>query len=117
MNYTRNQKPCLENYLLDEHIPISNNFAENCARPYAVGRKNFLFHTSTDGAKTSAIIYSLVESAKRNGLNVMQYLTEVLSAMKDYNNEPGFIDELMPWSDKMQQTCGRHDHMESEEKI
>lgn len=60
--------------LEDDSIPISNNFAENAARPYAVGRKNFLFHNSTDGADTSAAIYSIVESAKRNGLNVMDRL-------------------------------------------
>ncbi len=88
INYTKNQEPYLMNYLLDERIPISNNFAENSARPYAVGRKNFLFHNSTDGAETSAIIYSLVESAKRNELNVMKYLETVLTEMMDYNNEP-----------------------------
>ena len=93
------------NYLLDERIPISNNFAENSARPYAVGRKNFLFHNSTDGAETSAIIYSLVESAKRNNLNVLKYLETVLIEMMDYNNEPENIDALMPWTDKMKTAC------------
>ncbi len=105
VNYTQNQKPYLENYLKDERIPISNNFAENSARPYAVGRKNFLFHNSTDGAHTSAVIYSLVETAKRNGLDTLKYLTEVMVAMKDYKNEPAFIDDLMPWSDTMKKTC------------
>ena len=106
VNYTKNQRPNLENYLQDEVIPISNNFAENCARPYAVGRKNFLFHNSTDGAKTSAVIYSLVESAKRNNLNVLQYLTQVLSMMRGYKDEPELVEDMMPWSDLMQQSCG-----------
>jgi transposase len=106
VNYTKNQRPNLENYLQDEAIPISNNFAENCARPYAVGRKNFLFHNSTDGAKTSAMIYSLVECAKRNNLNVLQYLTQVLSMMRGYKDEPELIEDMMPWSDLMQQSCG-----------
>ncbi len=64
VNYTLNQKSVLMNYLKDDSIPISNNFAENCARPYAVGRKNFLFHNSVEGADTSAVIYSVVESAE-----------------------------------------------------
>jgi hypothetical protein len=106
VNYTKNQRPYLENYLQDEAIPASNNFAEKCARPYAVGRKNFLFHNSTDGAKTSAVIYSLVESAKRNNLNVLLYLTQVLSMMRGYKDEPELVEDMMPWSDLMQQSCG-----------
>ncbi|SFL48739.1 IS66 C-terminal element [Lachnospiraceae bacterium KH1T2] len=105
VNYAQNQKPYLMNYLQDERIPISNNFAENSARPYAVGRKNFLFHNSTDGAETSAIKYSLVESAKRNRLNVMKYLETVLIEMMGYNDESEYIDELMPWTDKIKRTC------------
>lgn len=106
VNYTKNQRTYLENYLQDEAVPISNNFAENCARPYAVGRKNFLFHNSTDGARTSAVIYSLVECAKRNNLNVLQYLTQVLSTMRGYKDEPELVEDMMPWSDLMQQSCG-----------
>ena len=107
VNYTLNQKPVLMNYLEDDSIPISNNFAENAARPYAVGRKNFLFHNSTDGADTSATIYSVVESAKRNGLNVMDYLVKVLDTMRgcDEDNKSEIIEDLMPWSDLMQATC------------
>lgn len=107
VNYTLNQKPVLMNYLEDDSIPISNNFAENAARPYAVGRKNFLFHNSTAGADTSAAIYSIVESAKRNGLNVMDYLIEVLDTMRGCNedNKSDVIEDLMPWSERMQEAC------------
>ena len=116
VNYTLNQKPVLMNYLEDDSIPISNNFAENAARPYAVGRKNFLFHNSTDGADTSATIYSIVESAKRNGLNVLDYLTEVLDTMRGCNeeNKSDIIEDLMPWSDRMQTAC-RADRKKQEE--
>ncbi len=103
-----------KNYLLDERIPISNNFAKNSARPYAVGRKNFMFHNSTDGAETSAIIYSLVESAKRNKLNVMKYLEKVLIEMMGYNDESENIDELMPWTDKMRRSCSTDQKNETE---
>ena len=68
VTYAKNQKPYMENYLLDGRCSISNNIAENIARPYAVGRKNFLFHDTVKGARASSIIYSLVETAKLNNL-------------------------------------------------
>lgn len=81
------------------------SIAENIARPYAVGRKNFLFHDTVKGARASSIIYSLVETAKLNGLNIYAYLETVLLYMPDYKNEPEGIEELMPWSDMIQQRC------------
>ena len=94
-----------ENYLLDGRCSISNNIAENIARPYAVGRKNFLFHDTVKGARASSIIYSLVETAKYNNLNIYAYLETVLLYMPDYKNEPEGIEELMPWSEMIQQRC------------
>ncbi len=73
--------------------------------PYAVGRKNFLFHDTVKGARASSIIYSLVETAKLNNLNIYVYLEIVLLYMPDYKNEPEGIEELMPWSDMIQQRC------------
>ena len=70
VTYAKNQKPYMENYLLDGRCSISNNIAENIARPYAVGRKNFLFHDTVKGAQASSIIYSLAETAKLNNLNI-----------------------------------------------
>ena len=105
VTYAKNQKPYMENYLLDGRCSISNNIAENIARPYAVGRKNFLFHDTVKGARASSIIYSLVETAKLNDLNIYAYLETVLLYMPDYKNEPEGIEELMPWSDMIQQRC------------
>ena len=105
LTYAKNQKPYMENYLLDGRCSISNNIAENIARPYAVGRKNFLFHDTVKGARASSIIYSLVETAKLNNLNIYAYLETVLLYMPDYKNEPEGIEELMPWSDMIQQRC------------
>ena len=105
VTYAKNQKPYMENYLLDGRCSISNNIAENIARPYAVGRKNFLFHDTVKGARASSIIYSLVETAKLNNLNIYAYLETVLLYMPDYKNEPEGIKELMPWSDMIQQRC------------
>ena len=93
------------NYLLDGRCSISYNIAENIARPYAVGRKNFLFHDTVKGARASSIIYSLVETAKYNNLNIYAYLETVLLYMPDYKNEPEGIEELMPWSEMIQQRC------------
>lgn len=105
VTYAKTQKPYMENYLLDGRCSISNNIAENIARPYAVGRKNFLFHDTVKGARASSIIYSLVESAKLNNLNIYAYMETVLLYMPDYKNEPEGIEELMPWSDMIQQRC------------
>ena len=66
------------NYLLDGRCEISNNHAEWKAKSYAIGRKAFLFHTSEAGAGASAVMYSIVETAKANNLNIFQYLYTVL---------------------------------------
>lgn len=105
VTYATNQKPYMENYLLDGRCSISNNLAENIARPYAVGRKNFMFHDTVKGAKASSIIYSLVETAKANNLNILKYLETVLTFMPDYNGQLEVLDMLMPWSDQMKERC------------
>ena len=74
MQYARKQQPYLENYLLDPRCQISNNLAENAIRPFTVGRKNWLFSDTVKGAKASAVIYSLVETAGANGLSERGYL-------------------------------------------
>ena len=84
---------------------ISNNRAERCAKAYGTGRKNFLFHNSVDGAKSSAIIYSLVETAKANKLNVFLYLYILLLYMPDYKDEPAGVEAMMPWSDFIKEHC------------
>ena len=105
VTYAKNQKPYMENYLLDGRCSISNNLAENIARPYAVGRKNFLFHDTVKGAKASSIIYSLVETAKANNLNILKYLETLLTFMPGYKNQSEVLDMLMPWSDHMKERC------------
>lgn len=110
ITYAQNQKSFMENYFLDGRIPVSNNFMESCgARPYAVGRKNFYFHDTENGAEASAIIYSLALTAKYNNISVFKYLQAVLLYMPDYVDEPEGIEELMPWSEKMQTLCKIND--------
>lgn len=105
VNYARNHRETLCNYLLDGRCEISNNAAERCAKSYAIGRKAFLFHTSEAGAGASAVMYSIIETAKSNSLNVFQYLYMVLLYMPDYKNEPAGIEMLLPWSDFIKGHC------------
>lgn len=105
VGYASGHRELLGNYLLDGRCEISNNRAERCAKSYGTGRKNFLFHDSVAGAKSSAIIYSLVETAKANHLNVFQYLYTLLLYMPDYKNEPAGVEAMMPWSDFIKERC------------
>lgn len=103
IKYTRNQWPYVQNYMLDGRIPLANQAAENSARPYAVGRKNFLFHSSVKGARSAAVVLSIIETAKRNNLNVLSYLTHLLTEMPgQLKNGSEGIDDLLPWSESMQ---------------
>ena len=76
--YTLGLWPQLSTFLEDGRIPLDNNLAENAIRPFVVGRKNFLFSGSPAGAQASATLYSLIETAKANGLEPYEYLRHVL---------------------------------------
>ena len=99
VEYAQGQRPYLENYLKDPACQISNNLAENAIRPFTVGRKNWLFSNSVAGAKASAVIYSLVETAKANNLSPRDYLEILLENLPnmDARQHPEELDELMPW--------------------
>ena len=71
----------------------------------ALGRKAFLFHTSEIGAGASEVMYSIVETAKANNLNIFQYLYTVLLYMPDYMNSSAGIEQLMPWSEFIKEQC------------
>ena len=95
------------NYLLDGNCSISNNLAENCIRPFTIGRKNWLFSGSPKGATASAGIYTLVETAKANGLDPMKYITFILGDLPgtDYLNYPEYLDDYLPWGSIVQKRC------------
>lgn len=107
VTYAMNQRPFMENYLLDGRCVISNNAAENAIRPFTVGRKNWLFADAPKGASASAAVYSIIETAKANGLNVFAYLQHLLLHMPDtdWQNYPEELDDLMPWSSEVQEQC------------
>lgn len=99
----------MENYLLDVRCSISNNTAENSFRPFTVSRKNWLFSDTPKGAPTIAAVYSIVETAKANGLDVYTYLEYLLLYMpnSDWHNHPEDLEKLMPWSRAAQAECKR----------
>ena len=84
IGYMLGQWPKLEKYVTDGRLEIDNNLVENAIRPVALGRKNYLFAGSHDGAKRAAIIYTLVATAKRHGVEPLAYLKDVLTRLPDY---------------------------------
>lgn len=77
--YLREQWPYLSRFLEDGRLEMSNNRAERSVKPFVMGRKNWLFANTEGGAQSSAIVYSLIETAKENGLDPYRYLVHVLS--------------------------------------
>jgi transposase len=82
-------------YLDDGRYPIDNNAVENAIRPFAIGRKNWLFSSSVQGARASANLYSLIETAKANNLEPYAYLKQVFSEIPNVTNYDE-VDELLP---------------------
>ena len=105
VNYSIHQKQNLLGYLKDGRLEISNNSAERKCRAYALGRRNFLFHDTVDGAEASSIVYSIVETAKMNGLNTYSYLYQLLLHMPGCVYGAEDIEEMLPWSEFMQESC------------
>ena len=79
--YLNHQWPHLIRYLENGHYPIDNNPAENAIRPFVIGRKNWLFSATQRGAEASANLYTLIETAKANGLEPHAYLTHVFTEL------------------------------------
>jgi transposase len=97
ITYTQREWSRLVVYLEDGRLAIDNNIVENAIRPFAIGRKNWLFSDTVAGAKASANLYSLIETAKANGLNEYAYLRYVFTELPKLgaNNDP---DALLPWN-------------------
>jgi transposase len=99
-HYALSQRQYLERYLLDGRLEISNNRAERSIKPFVIGRKNFLFANTPRGAKASAMMFSLIETAKENGLNPFEYLTYVFHNAPNWHirNNIDMLDLLTPAS-------------------
>jgi len=105
--YSIHQEKYLRTFLNDGDVPMDNNSAEQAIRPFTLGRKNFVLIESDNGAKASAMIYSLVETAKANNLNPYKYFELLLSELPQHmdDNNLNFLDNLLPWSDRVQEEC------------
>ncbi|MDY2808449.1 MAG: transposase [Oscillospiraceae bacterium] len=99
--YALRQQSWLMHVFCDGRLELSNNRAERSVRPFAIGRKNCLFSNTPLGAKISAVIYSLVETAKTNGLNPASYLEYLLNALPR-GSLPG---DCLPWLPAVRAIC------------
>ena len=107
VNYGLNRRDIAETYLEDGRCSFTNNLSENAIRPFAVGRKNWLFSSSVDGANASAVVYTMVEMAKAHGLNIYGYLKFLLENRPSKNMTDEQLAELAPWSEKLQSSKNR----------
>ncbi len=107
MTYAQNQKPYLDAFLDHGEADISNNFAENAIRPFVVGRKNWLFSDTVKGAESSAIVYTLVETAKAKGLDSHAYLLRLLEELPYLGRNPSQndMDIFKLWLPAVQVAC------------
>ena len=102
--YAVNQQSRLMNFLLDGRLEISNNRSERGIRPVAIGRKNWMFSFSPKGAEASAIIYSIVETAKANNLVPFKYLEFLFETLPNIPLDQ--FGDCLPWTPLAQQRCG-----------
>ena len=88
VNYSLNHKTELEGYLADGRIEMTNNRAERAVKPFVIARKNFLFSDTARGAESSALCFSMIESAKLNNLNIYGYLIYLFSELPKLGENP-----------------------------
>jgi len=99
VTYIQNRRSYLSTYLEDGRCSFSNNLSENAIRPFTVGRKNWLFCDTPNGAQASAVVYTMVEMAKANGVNVYHYLTYLLEKVPNDRMSDDELELLAPWNE------------------
>ncbi len=113
-NYSLNQEKYLKVFLDDGEVPMDNNAAEQSIRGFCIGKKNWVMIDTIAGAKSSAIIYSIAETAKANNLKPYDYfeylLTEIPKHLDD--TDRSFLDDLLPWSPSLPANCRKPDKSE-----
>ncbi len=106
-NYSLGQEKYLKVFLDDGEVPMDNNAAEQSIRGFCIGKKNWVMIDTIAGAKSSAIIYSIAETAKANNLKPYDYfeylLTEIPKHLDD--TDRSFLDDLLPWSPSLPENC------------
>ena len=107
LNYSINQEKYLKVFLEDGNIPIDNSATERAIRPFTIGRANWHIIDTIHGAEASAVIYSLVETAKANNLKIYEYLKHLLTEIPKHIDDTSmdFLEDLLPWSEKLPEEC------------
>lgn len=107
LQYSINQESYLRTFLEEPDVPLDNNRAERAIRNFTIGRKNWVMIDTIHGAESSAMLYSLAETAKANNLKPYEYFKYLLEEIPPHMDEKdtAFIDKLMPWSDTLPEAC------------
>ena len=110
-----NREQYLKVYLEDGSVPIDNSACERAIRPFCVGRNNWRIFETVHGAKASATVYSIVETAKANRLKPYEYLKHLLTEIPKHMDDPdaSFLDDLLPWSDAISNECRKNPRKEN----
>ena len=112
--YSLNQEKYLKVFLDDGEVPMDNNAAEQSIRGFCIGKKNWVMIDTIAGAKSSAIIYSIAETAKANNLKPYDYFEYLLTEIPKHLDDPdrSFLDDLLPWSPSLPANCRKPDKSE-----
>lgn len=110
LNYLINQEPYLKVFLSDGDVPIDNSASERSIRTFCIGKKNWMFHNTANGASASALVYSISETAKLNNLRPYYYFKYILTELpklcdEQGNINPADLDRLMPWAEELPDEC------------
>ena len=105
--YIRNRKPYLETYLEDGRCSFSNNASERAVKDFVIGRKNWLFSDTPEGAVASSMVYSIVAMAKANGVNVYHYLRFLLEHHPNKQMADEELESLAPWNEAVKSEIQR----------
>ena len=96
VNYYKNNRKELYTYLENGYVEMENNLAERVVKPFVIARKSFLFCKTADGADVTAKLFSIVQTARANGLKSEQYLSYCLENIRKVP-----VEELLPWNEKI----------------
>lgn len=110
LRYSINQEKYLKIFLTDGDVPIDNSASERSIRTFCIGKKNWMFHNSVNGAKASAAVYSISETAKLNNLRPYNYFKYLLTELPKLCDDEGNIDTakldyLLPWAKELPNEC------------
>ena len=105
--YCNNQEKYLKTFLTNGDVPLDNNATESAIRGFCIGKNNWHMIDTIEGAKSSAIIYSIAETAKANNLKPYEYFKYLLEEIPQHMDDKDltFLDKLLPWSDQLPEQC------------